>query len=256
MLLKSAMRLRQSGLVTASQTLETAFPTSTRRKSRSQMRAIVCLALSLGVQLTLNFGFERTHVLTRMNSNELEQMFSPDFEVWGMLSKTKDAWHTSYVCTHQKTNTSNNWKNKFSNGRRGRFLPPAPFLQLFLIFLSYSLKWLHHLVCSMLRVDLCYCARVHVLSIHCTVMDPIPKHARRTQSWVQRSRMLSNCVSPAAQDVGSRNHTVMYNHVHVHDCTCTTYTSQFELEYESTFLFLNEYLNFRSFHPKFSHTGF
>ena len=126
----------------------------------------------------------------------------------------------------------------------------------FFIFLSYSLKWLHHLVCSMLCVDLCYCARVHVLSIHCTVMDPIPKHARRTQSWVQRSRMLSNCVSPAAQDVGSRNHTVMYNHVHVHDCTCTTYTSQFELEYESTFLFLNEYLNFRSFHPKFSHTGF
>ena len=64
-----------------------------------------------------------THVLT----NELERIFSPDFQVWGMLSRTEDAWHANYVCTLQLTNTSNSRKNKFSVGRHGQFLPPAPF---------------------------------------------------------------------------------------------------------------------------------
>ena len=65
-------------------------------------------------------------------------------------------------------------------------------------------------VCSMLRVDLQYCACVHELSIYCTIMYPIPKQIWRAQSRVQRSRMLSNCASSAAQEAGTRNYTVMY----------------------------------------------
>ena len=42
-----------------------------------------------------------------------------------MLSKTEDAWHASYVCTLQLTNTSNSRKNKLSFGGCGRFLPPV-----------------------------------------------------------------------------------------------------------------------------------
>ena len=71
------------------------------------------------------------------------------------------------------------------------------------------------LVCTMLRVDQRYCARAHALSIHCTIMYPVPKHARRAQSQVPRSRMLSNCAPSATQDVGTRNCTVVYS---------TTYT--------------------------------
>ena len=72
------------------------------------------------------------------------------------------------------------------------------------------------LVCSVLRVDLRYCAHVHALSVHCTIMYPILKRARRAQSRVQRSCTLSNCAPSAAQNAGTRNHTVMYMYdVHV-----------------------------------------
>ena len=68
------------------------------------------------------------------------------------------------------------------------------------------------LVCSMLLVELRYCVHVHALSIHCTIMYAILKRARRAQSRVQCSCMLSSCASSAAQDVGTRNCTVMYTY--------------------------------------------
>ena len=126
-----------------------------------------------------------------------------------MLSKTEDAWYASYVCHLQLTNTSDSRKNKLSCGGHVQFLPLAPFSNYY-YFCDIGWSGCIMLVCSMLRVDPRYCACVHALSIHCTIMYPIPKHARMAQSRVQHSRMLLNCTSSAVQDVGTRNHTVMY----------------------------------------------
>ena len=65
------------------------------------------------------------------------------------------------------------------------------------------------LYCSVLRVNLRHCATC-ACNVDTLYMHLIPKHAQRAQSQVQRSRLLSNCASSAAQDVGTRNHTVMY----------------------------------------------
>ena len=120
-----------------------------------------------------------------------------------MLSKTKGVWHANYVCNSDKHFKQSKepillwWTRSIHSS--------GSLLQL-LLFATYA-----GVATSCL--DLWYCARVHSLSIHCTIMYPIPKHAwggGGAQSRVQRSRMLSNCAPSAAQDVGTRNHTVMY----------------------------------------------
>ena len=67
-------------------------------------------------------------------------------------------------------------------------------------------------VCSMLRVDLQDCATCVCVRCRYTVHVPHPKATRRAQSRVQRSCLLSNCVSSGAQDLGTRNRTVMYTY--------------------------------------------
>ena len=62
-------------------------------------------------------------------------------------------------------------------------------------------------VFSMLRVDLQYCVRVHALSIHCTCHVRHPKAGM--EGAVVSSTFSSNCASSAAQDVGTRNRTVI-----------------------------------------------
>ena len=108
---------------------------------------------------------------------------------------------------------------------RTRSIPSSGSLLQQLIFCNIRWSGCIMLVCSVLRVDLWYCACMHACLFyaasrstvlytyactHCTIMHPIPKHAWRAQSRVQRYRMLLNCASFAAQDVGSRNRTVMY----------------------------------------------
>ena len=49
-------------------------------------------------------------------------------------------------------------------------IPSSGFLLQLLIFRSIRWSGCIMLVCSMLRVDLWYCAHVHALSVHCTIM--------------------------------------------------------------------------------------
>ena len=91
------------------------------------------------------------------------------------------------------------------------------------------------MLCSVLCVDLQYCV-TSACTVDTLYMYPIPKCGRRVQSQAQRSCMLSNCTSPAVQDVGTRNHTVIHN-VHVRR---SMYTSQFEHEYESSLVLLSQ----------------
>ena len=148
------MRLRQSGLVTASQTLETAFPTLTRRKSRSQMRAIVCLALSLGVQLTLNFGFERTHVLPRMNSNKCSLQISKS------KTKMRGTQATSALIKRQTLQTIERTNSPMADAVDSFLrLPFSNFFYISFLFIEVAASsCLFYAVCRSMLLCTCACA--------------------------------------------------------------------------------------------------
>ena len=109
---------------------------------------------------TLNFGDERTLALMY----ELERMFSPNFQVWGMLSKTEYAWHASYVCTLQfnwqtlQTVERTKFNHRLADAVDSFLRLPSPTTNFFC-----NIRWSGciMLVCSMLRVDLWYCACMH-----------------------------------------------------------------------------------------------
>ena len=144
----------------------------------------------------------------------------------------------------QLTNTSNSRKNKLSIWRTRSILYSGSFLQQ-LNSWQHWLEWLR--VCSMLLVDLRYCARVPALPIHCTIMFPCQRmHGGRSREF----NVLTCCqtVHLLQRRIGCRGRGAAQS------CACMTYTSQFEYEYESSFVLLSYFRmniqNFvRSFHP-------
>ena len=127
-----------------------------------------------------------------------------------MLSKTEDAWHASYICILHLTNTSNSRKNKVSFGGRGRFLLRLPSPTT--IFWRRALEWQQHaclFYAASRRTVLCMCAfAVDILYMY--IYNHVPHPKACMEGAVVSSTFSLNWASSAAQDVGTRNRTVMY----------------------------------------------
>ena len=141
---------------------------------------------TLGLKRTMNFGFERTHVLR----NELKRMFSPDFQVRGMLSKTENAWHASYVCILQLTKNLKQSKEQILLWRV-LSIPswlPSPTTDFFAVVVSlrHSLhavtaSWACLFYAARRSTVLCTCAfAVDTLHMYCYVATRGRQHVKRS----------------------------------------------------------------------------